>query len=195
LSLPNLLTISRIVLSPIYMVLFLIENPYSRLAATIVFVIAALTDLFDGILARRMRMMTGFGKFMDPLADKILISTAFISFVNLGYAQTWMISAIIVREFIITGLRSLAAYKGMIITPSFAAQWKTAMQMIVISCILVYINLKTWLIPAGHNWKMFYSPMTSSVFDGMILITLILSVATGVDYVIKSGGLLKGILK
>jgi CDP-diacylglycerol---glycerol-3-phosphate 3-phosphatidyltransferase len=195
LSLPNLLTISRIVLSPVYMVLFLIENPYSRLAATIVFVIAALTDLFDGILARRMKMMTGFGKFMDPLADKILVSTAFISFVNLGYAKTWMITIIILREFIITGLRSLAAYKGMIITPSFAAQWKTAMQMIVISCVLVYINLKTWLIPAGHCWKMFYSPMTNSVFDGMIFITLLLSVGTGFDYVLKSGGLLKGILK
>jgi CDP-diacylglycerol--glycerol-3-phosphate 3-phosphatidyltransferase len=111
-SLPNLLTLSRIILSPVYMVLFLIENPYSRLAATIVFVVAALTDLLDGYLARKRGITTGFGKFMDPLADKILVSTAFISFVNLGYAKTWMISVIIVREFLITGLRSLAAYRG-----------------------------------------------------------------------------------
>lgn len=194
-SLPNLLTLSRIVLSPVYMVLFLIENPYSRVAATIVFVVAALTDLLDGYLARRRGITSGFGKFMDPLADKILVSTAFISFVNLGYAKTWMISVIIAREFFITGLRSLAAYKGMIITPSFAAQWKTASQMIVISCILVFINLKTLLVPKGYNWEMFYSPLTNTVFDGMILITLVLSVGTGVDYLLKSGGLLKGILK
>lgn len=194
-NLPNLLTISRICLSPVYMVLFMIENPYSRLAATIVFIIAASTDILDGYLARRMGSMTGFGKFMDPLADKILVSTAFISFVNLGYAKGWMVTIIIVREFIITGLRSLAAYKGMVITPSFVAQWKTATQMIVISCILVYINLETLLVPAGHDWAMFYSPLTSTVFDGMILITVVLAVASGVGYLLKSGGLLKGMLR
>ncbi|OQX92621.1 MAG: CDP-diacylglycerol--glycerol-3-phosphate 3-phosphatidyltransferase [candidate division Zixibacteria bacterium 4484_95] len=194
-NLPNLLTISRIVLSPVYMVLFLIENPYSRLAATLVFIIAALTDIFDGYFARRMGSMTGFGKFMDPLADKILVSTAFISFVNLGYARGWMVTVIIIREFIITGLRSVAAYKGMVITPSFAAQWKTATQMIVISCILVYINMKTLLVPVGYNWSMFNSSMTNTFFDIMIFITLVLTVATGVDYLLKSGGLLKGVLK
>lgn len=194
-NLPNFLTISRIVLSPVYMVLFLIENPYSRLAATLVFIIAALTDIFDGYFARRMGSMTGFGKFMDPLADKILVSTAFVSFVNLGYARGWMVTVIIIREFIITGLRSVAAYKGMIITPSFAAQWKTATQMIVILCILVYINMKTLLVPVGYNWAMFNSSMTNTVFDIMIFITLVLTVATGVDYLLKSGGLLKGVLK
>ncbi len=177
------------------MVLFLIENPYSRLAATVVFIVAALTDVFDGYFARRMGSMTGFGKFMDPLADKILVSTAFISFVNLGYAKSWMVTTIIVREFIIIGLRSIAAYKGMVITPSVAAQWKTASQMVVISGILVFINLKTLLMPAGHNWAIFYSPMTNTVFDVMIFITVVLTVATGIDYLLKSGGLLKGILK
>lgn len=194
-NLPNLLTISRIVLSPVYMVLFLIENPYSRLAATMVFILAALTDIFDGYFARRMGSLTGFGKFMDPLADKILVSTAFISFVNLGYARGWMVTVIIIREFIITGLRSVAAYKGMVITTSIAAQFKTATQMIVISCILVYINMKTLLVPAGHDWAMFNSPVTITVFDIMIFITVVLTVATGVDYLLKSGGLLKGVLK
>lgn len=194
-NLPNLLTLSRIFLSPVYMVLFLIENPYSRLAATIVFIIAALTDLLDGYLARRMGTMTGFGKFMDPLADKILVSTAFLSFVNLGYAKSWMVTTIIIREFFIIGLRSIAAYKGMVITSSYVARLKTASQMVVISCILVFINLKTWLVPAGYNWAMFNSPMTNTVFDYMILITVILTVATGIDYLFKSSGLLKGLLK
>ena len=194
-NLPNLLTISRIVLSPGFMVLFLIESPYSRLAATVVFIFAALTDVVDGYLARRMGSMTGFGKFMDPLADKILVSTAFISFVNLGYAKSWMVTTIVVREFFIIGLRSIAAYKGMVITSSYAAQWKTALQMVVISCILVFINLKTWLAPAGYKWAMFNSPMTNTVFDIMILVTVVLSVATGIDYMFKSSGMLKGLLK
>ena len=194
-NLPNLLTMSRIFLSPVFMVLFLIENPYSRLAATIVFIVAALTDLLDGYLARRMGSMTGFGKFMDPLADKILVSTALISFVNLGYAKSWMVTTIIAREFFIIGLRSVAAYKGMVLTSSFAAQWKTASQMVIISCILVFINLKTLLVPAGYDWAMFNSPMTTTVFDIMIFITVILTVATGIDYLIKSSGLLKGLLK
>ena len=194
-NLPNLLTLSRIFLSPVYMVLFLIENPYSRLAATIVFIIAALTDLLDGYLARRMGTMTGFGKFMDPLADKILVSTAFLSFVNLGYAKSWMVTTIIIREFFIIGLRSIAAYKGMVITSSYVARLKTASQMVVISCILVFINLKTWLVPAGYNWAMFSSPMTNTAFDFMILITVILTVGTGIDYLFKSSGMLKGLLK
>jgi len=139
--------------------------------------------------------MTGFGKFMDPLADKILVSTAFISFVNIGYARSWMVTTIIVREFFIIGLRSMAAYKGMVITSSYAAQIKTASQMLVIICILVFINLKTWLVPAGYNWAMFNSPMTNTVFDIIILISVILTVATGIDYLFKSSGLLKGLLK
>ena len=194
-NLPNFLTLSRIFLSPVFMVLFLIESPVSRLLATIAFIIASLTDLFDGYLARRMGTMTSFGKFMDPLADKILVSTAFISFANLGYAEPWMVTTIIVREFFIIGLRSIAAYKGMVITPSYAAQWKTASQMIVICLILVFINLKTWMMPAGYNWAMFTSPTTITVFDALILITVILSVGTGVDYLLKSGNLLKGLLK
>ena len=194
-NLPNLLTLSRIFLSPVFLALFMIEGPISRLIASIVFIIAALTDLFDGYLARRMGTMTNFGKFMDPLADKILVSTAFISFANLGYAAPWMVATIIIREFFIIGLRSVAAYKGMVITPSVAAQWKTASQMTVLSMILVFINLKTWLIPAGYNWAMFTSPMTKTVFDVMIFITVVLTVGTGLDYLLKSGSLLKGLLR
>jgi CDP-diacylglycerol--glycerol-3-phosphate 3-phosphatidyltransferase len=194
-NLPNFLTLSRIFLSPVFMVLFLIENPTSRLAASIVFIVAALTDLFDVYLARRMGTMTNFGKFMDPLADKILVSTAFISFANLGYAKAWMVATIIIREFFIIGLRSVAAYKGIVITPSYAAQWKTASQMIVISCILIYINMKTWLLPAGYYWAMFTSPMTNTVFDIMISLTVVLTVLTGLDYLLKFGGLMKGLLK
>ncbi len=151
--------------------------------------------MYDGYLARKTGVITGFGKFMDPLADKILTSTAFISFVALGYVKAWMILIIIVREFLVTGLRSVAAYKGVVILPSTLAQWKTACQMTVIVIILLYINLKTTFLPLGYNWALLTSDTTYRVFDGMIFITMLLTVGTGLDYLVKNAFLLKGVLK
>jgi CDP-diacylglycerol--glycerol-3-phosphate 3-phosphatidyltransferase len=114
---PNKLTLCRIILSPIFMVFFLMDNVYSRALSLVIFAVASFTDLWDGHLARKYGIITGFGKFMDPLADKILTSTAFISFAALGYVKAWMIMLIVFREFFITGLRSLAAYRGLVISP------------------------------------------------------------------------------
>jgi CDP-diacylglycerol--glycerol-3-phosphate 3-phosphatidyltransferase len=194
-NLPNKLTLSRIILSPIFMALFLIDSLYTRYLALLVFTLAALTDVYDGYLARRTGVVTNFGKFMDPLADKLLTSVAFISFVALGYAKAWMIILIVAREFFITGLRSMAAYKGIVILPSILAQVKTASQMLVIFLILVYINLKMTLLPVGYNWSIFTSPRTMKVFDGMILICVILTVGTGIDYLVKNAAILKGVLR
>ncbi len=194
-NLPNKLTIARIILAPIFMIFLLIDNMYLRYLATLIFIVAALTDVYDGYLARKTGVITGFGKFMDPLADKILVSTAFISFVALGYVQTWMILVIILREFLVTGLRSLAAYKGMVILPSYFAKWKTGCQMAVIIIILVYINLKSTLLPLGYNWSVFTSDSAFRAFDVMIFITMLLTVGTGIDYLVKSAFLLKGVLK
>jgi CDP-diacylglycerol---glycerol-3-phosphate 3-phosphatidyltransferase len=197
---PNLLTVSRILLSPVFMILIIFENFYWRLAATIVFIIAALTDLADGYLARKWGMNSGFGRFMDPLADKILVSTAFLSFVTLGYARGWMVMIIIVREFLITGLRSVAAYRGMVISPSILAKWKTVSQMTAIAAILLYANLDPLLSisPVGKtNSLIWIMPVTSwqcNLFDIILFVPLILTVWTGLDYLIKSGGLLKGML-
>lgn len=194
-NLPNQLTLARIILSPVFMIFFLIDNLYSRLFSLFVFVAAALTDLYDGYLARKTGVTTGFGKFMDPLADKILTSTAFICFVALGYASTWMVLAIVVREFLITGLRSLAAYKGVVIVPSLLAQVKTVLQMSVIVVILVYINVKTILVSNGHPWAIFSSPWTPRAFNGLIFLTTVVTVGTGIDYLVKSAPLLRGVLK
>ena len=194
-NLPNKLTIIRIILAPVFMIFFLIDNVYSRYFSTLIFIVAALTDMYDGYLARKTGVITGFGKFMDPLADKILTSTAFISFVALGYVQAWMILIIIVREFLVTGLRSVAAYKGVVILPSILAQWKTACQMVVIVVILLYINLQTTFLPLGYDWALLTSDTTYRVFDAMVFITMLLTVGTGLDYVIKNAFLLKGVLK
>ncbi len=192
---PNKLTIARIILSPIFMVFFLVENVYCRAASLLIFAVASLTDLWDGYLARKYNIITGFGKFMDPLADKILTSTAFISFAALGYVQPWMIMLIIIREFFITGLRSLAAYRGMVISPSLSAKFKTVLQMVTIVAILLYINLKTIMPALGYAGDFFEKQSVIQVFDWMVLITMVVTVLTGIDYLIKNGAILRGVLK
>jgi CDP-diacylglycerol--glycerol-3-phosphate 3-phosphatidyltransferase len=194
-NLPNKITLGRIIAAPFFMIFLLIDNMYVRYLATLLFITAALTDAYDGYLARKTGVVTGFGKFMDPLADKILVSTAFIAFVALGYVKTWMILVIIFREFFVTGLRSLAAYKGVVIMPSYVAKWKTGCQMTVIIIILVFINLKSTLVPLGYNWSMFTGNSIFALFDGMIFITMLLTLGTGIDYLVKSAFLLKGVLK
>ena len=191
---PNRLTLIRIFLAPLFVFLFLIDNAYARLSALIIFIIAALTDLVDGWLARKYNITTGFGKFMDPLADKILISAALIAFIALGYAKSWVVLPIIARDFFITGLRSLAAYKGVVIVTSGFAKIKTFMQMIVVGVILAFINLKTFLPLWGVNWGMFTDPAVFTVFDAMLFVTMVVTVWTGIDYVIKNFYLLKGML-
>lgn len=194
-NLPNKLTIARIILAPIFMIFILINNIYSQYLATFIFLVASFTDLYDGYLARKTGVITGFGKFMDPLADKILVYTALVSFVALGYVKTWMILVMIFRDFLVTGLRSLAAYKGVVILPSVLAQWKTVCQMTVIIVILLYINLKSTLLPLGYNWSVFTTNSPFRVFDIMIFITMLLTVGTGIDYLVKNAFVLKGVLK
>jgi len=194
---PNILTISRIVLSPVFMIFILIENFYFRLVGTGIFLIAAATDIADGYFARRLGRSTGFGKFMDPLADKVLVSTAFLSFVQLGYAHAWMVIIIIIREFFITGLRSLAAYKGTVISPSFLAKAKTMTQMVAIAAILIYANIDPWF-SARHDTKIVIPtwslPLTGwayNLFDVILFIPLVLTVWTGIDYLLKYGGFVR----
>lgn len=194
-NLPNKLTLTRIALSPVFMALILIEDTRAKLASLIVFVIAALTDLGDGYFARKTGRITGFGKFMDPLADKVLTSTALISLVALGYVRGWMVIVIIVREFLITGVRSMAAYRGILINPSFWARIKTVLQMITVSVILLFVYLKATLVPLGYNWSMFESGTTILVFDILMAVTMLITVATGIHYLVRHAPLMKNILR
>jgi CDP-diacylglycerol--glycerol-3-phosphate 3-phosphatidyltransferase len=194
-NLPNKLTISRIILAPIFLVLLLIEDVWARAFALLTFVLAALTDLYDGYLARRYHISTGFGKFMDPLADKILTSSAFVAFVALGYARVWMVLPIVVRELFITGLRSVAAYRGVMIRPSFAAKVKTFMQMLVIVLILGYVNLLTFSGPLGWNPDWLYSPKVPVLFDYLMFATMVITVYTGLDYLWRNASLWKGLMR
>ena len=193
-NLPNKLTIIRIVLSPIFMVFLLIDTLYTRYIALLIFGIAALTDLYDGYLARKTGVITSFGKFMDPLADKILTSTALICFASLGYIYTWMVLVIIGRDFIVTGLRCIAAYRGQLILPTQVAKWKTASQMVVIVVILLYISVQTTMTALGR-WDSSLDGIAWYFLNGMVFVSMTLTVSSGLDYVIKNRSIFTRLLR
>ena len=163
-NLPNKLTLMRILLVPFFVFFMLfdgIPHDVSKWIALILFCVASLTDLFDGKIARKYNLVTNFGKFMDPLADKLLVCSALICFISLGRIPTWIVLIIIAREFIISGFRLVAAEEGIVIAAGIWGKWKTAVTMItiilmipdfggsaihVIEQILIYLSLALTII-------------------------------------------------
>ncbi len=192
---PNKLTLTRVILAPIFMIFFLVDNFYMRLIGLGLFLIAALTDLADGYYARKYGAMTGFGKFMDPLADKILVSSALISFISLGYVSPLPVMLIIGREFAITGLRLLAAYRAVIIPPTWWAKVKTFLQMTVVAGGLAYITLETSLRHYGQDNSQLLQWDHRFYFSILLWLTAVVTVWTGADYVIKYFSMIKSVLK
>lgn len=174
-NLPNKLTIIRVIMIPFF-VLFLLSDLLGNASdwiALIVFIVASLTDLLDGYLARKHNLVTNFGKFMDPLADKLLVCAAMICLVELGRLPAWIVVIIISREFIISGFRLIASDNGVVIAASYWGKFKTTFQMIMI-CLLIAdiqaIRLITLLVTA---------------------IALILTIVSLVDYIIKNKNVMK----
>lgn len=159
------------------------------------FIIAALTDMADGYYARKYDIITGFGKFMDPLADKILVSAALISFISLGYVKALPVFLIIGREFSITGLRLLAAYRGVVISPTFWAKTKTFLQLTAVGLMLTYITLLDAL--AYYESPLYDTLLFDYVFyfNSLMWVTAVITVWTGIDYTIKYFYMLKTVLK
>ncbi|MEA3296726.1 MAG: CDP-diacylglycerol--glycerol-3-phosphate 3-phosphatidyltransferase [candidate division Zixibacteria bacterium] len=192
---PNKLTILRVIIAPIFMYFFLFDSFYMRMTALVLFAIAALTDLADGYYARKYGIVTGFGKFMDPLADKILVSCALISFIYLRYVSPFPVMLIIGREFAITGLRLLAAYRGVVIPPSWWAKVKTFLQLTVVGLVISYVSLVTSL-------EYFKSPLLEVFtydpqiwFNLLLWLAAVVTILTGVDYIIKYFFMIKSVLK
>ncbi len=170
-NLPNKLTVLRVLMIPFF-VLFALTDVvpgYSNYIAVAIFVIASLTDLLDGKLARKYNLVTDFGKFMDPLADKLLVCSALICLVSMERLPAWIVIVIISREFIISGFRLVASDNGVVIAASYWGKFKTTFQMLMI--IVLFLDL-------------------GGVFDliGEILIwaALILTVVSLVDYLVKN---------
>lgn len=144
-NLPNKITIFRVGMIPVFLVFMLVPGiPFNNYIATAVFVIACISDAVDGHLARKNNLVTNFGKFMDPLADKLLVCSALICFVELNLMPAWMVIVIIAREFIISGFRTVAADSGVVIAASYWGKFKTIVQMIV--CIMLIARLPfSWM--------------------------------------------------
>lgn len=172
-NIPNQLTTGRFFLSVLLMICLSCSFPFAFSAALLIFVLASLTDALDGWLARNRYGTTDFGKLMDPLADKVLTCAAFISFVALEFMPAWMAVLIISREFMVTGLRLLAAGKGNVISAGASGKFKTIFQMIYISVQLLIPALKEF----GLTLEWLEIPALL-----LLWITLLLTVYSGAEY-------------
>src|SRR5580704_11948740 len=145
-NLPNKLTLSRLVLTVAFLVVLFLRTQiaFSETIALLLFSAASLTDYFDGKIARRDKLITNFGILMDPLADKILVCSAFIAFVGLGWIEAWMVVIIVARELAITGLRLLAASKNLVLAAEGFGKHKTISQIVAILAILVFYSYQDW---------------------------------------------------
>lgn len=191
---PNKLTLLRIIIAPLFVYFFVIDSFVMRLIALGLFVIAALTDMIDGYLARKSGTTTSFGRFMDPLADKILVSSALISFVALDYASVYPVLIIIGREFGITGLRLLAASRGQIIAPTPGAKLKTFLQLVVVGAVLTFISLESGLRQAGNTWLERSTIDFQFYFNLAFWLTAAVTAITGLDYTVRYFATIKSAL-
>ncbi len=191
LTIPNQLTILRIILTPVFIILFLKEAPLEQLSASIIFTIAALTDWYDGWYARKFGVITRLGQFMDPLADKVLVSSALLVFAALGYVFSWMVWIIIIRDAFITATRIFALKVGKPIITHVLAKWKTAAQMITIFLILIFIN---WYNYASGNPETYTARYFDPIGIAMLTVTLLTTLSGGI-YLLENRGLLLNIFR
>lgn len=185
-TLPNQLTILRIILTPVFLFFFLSDDQTYIQISLAIFLIAALTDWYDGWLARKFNYITEWGKFWDPLADKILTSAAFIGFVLVGLLQLWMVVLIIIRDLLITLLRVYAESRGYNFVTSYYAKWKTVFQMVFLYYLLIlYVGLNTPQILNDYQDLFRILSNQKFIYSTMLIITVI-TVHSGVSYIIKN---------
>ena len=173
-NLPNKLTMFRVVLIPFFIVFLLVPTiPAGKWIALAIFIVASLTDLLDGKIARKYNLVTNFGKFMDPLADKLLVCSALICLIELQRIPSWMVVLIIAREFTISGFRLIAADNGVVIAASYFGKFKTTFQMIAVCLLIADIEA------------------LQSVTLIILWIAVILTVVSRVDYLVKNKDVMK----
>lgn len=178
---PNRLTIARIIMAPAVMILLQAGEPEARWAALIVFVVASLTDFVDGHLARKYDWVSNLGKFLDPLADKLLVCLAWIGLTDLGLLPQWSVYVIVGRELLISSLRSIAAYAGVLIMPSGLGKWKAAVQMFTVSYYMLLSVLELNSIPE----------VAALVGTVSLWIAILLTVTSAVHYLWRNRNLLQ----
>lgn len=184
-NLANKLTLLRVILIPFFIVCFYIPSlvfnvvnlndyqiPFANILALIIFLVAAITDFIDGYIARKYNMITDFGKFMDPLADKLLVTAALLMLLENTLISGWVVFVILAREFIVTGFRTIAASKGVVIAAGWLGKIKTVVQFIMISTLLLL----------NYPFELLNLPV-DQIF---VALAVILTLASGVEYIYKN---------
>ena len=176
-NLPNKLTIMRVILIPFFV--FFLLSPYfpayGNYIAVAIFIVASLTDMLDGKIARKYNLVTNFGKFMDPLADKLLVCSAMICLFELDRLAAWIVIVIIAREFIISGFRLVASDNGVVIAASYWGKFKTTFQMLMVIVLILDIQM----------------PFFQILGTVLTYVALILTVVSLIDYIVKNKDVLK----
>ena len=187
-NLANKLTLIRIILVPVFLVFIAVKNlPYVSIIATFIFIIASITDQLDGYIARSRNQITNFGKFMDPLADKLLVTSALISLVELQLIPSWAAIVIIAREFAVSGLRTIAASEGKIIAASYWGKIKTVIQIIAIILLLLQVNIiNSPAIKEVVVNSSFLSNFFKYVPNVFLYLAVIITILSGIDYFVKN---------
>ena len=176
-NLPNKLTIMRVILIPFFV--FFLLSPYfpayGNYIAVAIFIVASLTDMLDGKIARKYNLVTNFGKCMDPLADKLLVCSAMICLIELDRLAAWIVIVIIAREFIISGFRLVASDNGVVIAASYWGKFKTTFQMLMVIVLILDIQM----------------PFFQILGTVLTYVALILTVVSLIDYIVKNKDVLK----
>lgn len=188
-NVPNILTIFRILLTPLFIICLFSNYPYARLWALIIFIVASVTDAFDGYYARKYNQVTRHGQFLDPLADKILVSSAFISFALMELVPFWMVALIVFRDLFVTGLRWAMESKGLTMITSKIAKAKTTLQISVIIFILLFLGVQIF----SFSWL---KEAINFIIENRIIyyftfIATILTLWTGISYLYKNRLMIK----
>lgn len=177
LNAPNMMTVGRIALVPLFLYLLYYENRHNSFLAAAIYSLAALTDWVDGWLARVSGKVTTLGKFLDPLADKIIVLSALVMLVRLGRSPVWVVVIIVAREFLISGLRTIAVSEGLVISASQGGKWKTSLQLTGIICLMLHYHFAIDYL--------FGTTMTDFQAVGSVLLYLSLlpGIASAIEYI------------
>ncbi|TLU86183.1 MAG: CDP-diacylglycerol--glycerol-3-phosphate 3-phosphatidyltransferase [Chlorobium sp.] len=186
LTIPNQLTALRILLVPVFVVLLLKDDPLLKILGVAVFAIASLTDIYDGYHARKYGETTRLGAFLDPLADKLLITAAFLLYVWLGYLVLWMVVLVVIRDVLVTGLRVYAEMKDKPVVTSMEAKYKTLVQHLFVYAVMFLVLLKETAFFGRSVTKMITSFLMSGILDYIMLAVTVFTVYTGVSYLVSN---------
>ncbi len=181
-NLPNKLTIARIMMVPLYMVLLLLHFPFHYLAALLVFIAASLTDYFDGKIARSQNLVTNLGKFLDPIADKMLTTAAFLVFLGIGVTDVWAVMLVMTREFMVTSVRLMAAKDGTVVAASFSGKLKTVAQYIAIIAMMTALGWRDICLTFLPSLPSLTYTLPILISQICIWISVILTCISGVQY-------------